>query len=122
MSRPINSLNNNSSIFIDNLSNRRRRARNLLMNINMAHIFPPFLNNIRRIRALLARNNRRPRRRPYNGFDLFVIVVSEEANEEPDYYVIRVVANALWRRSTRVQRNDYIQLAQIVNSNNPNRR
>uniref|UniRef100_U9TWX7 Uncharacterized protein n=1 Tax=Rhizophagus irregularis (strain DAOM 181602 / DAOM 197198 / MUCL 43194) TaxID=747089 RepID=U9TWX7_RHIID len=120
MSRLINSPNNNlSSISINSLSNRRRRARNLLASINMARIFPPFMNNIRRIRTLLAHNNRRPRRRAYNGFDLFVIIVSEEArdhNEGSDCYVIRIVANALWRRSTRFQKNDYIQLAQIVNS------
>ncbi|GBB86816.1 hypothetical protein RclHR1_13250002 [Rhizophagus clarus] len=121
MSRPINSLNNNSSsIPIHSLSNRRRRVRNLLASINMARIFPPFMNNIRRIRTLLSHNDRRPRRRPYHGFDLFVIIVSEEAsnqNEEQDYYTIRIAANFLWRRSTRIQRQDYIRLAQVVNQN-----
>jgi hypothetical protein len=96
-----------------NLSNNRRRRidrANLLAAINVGNIFPPFIYNPRRLRTLLARARRRPRRRDYNGFDLCVVVVSEEArivNGVTDFYVVRSAANSLWRST---QKSDYIQL------------
>src|SRR5437763_15232111 len=112
----------NTTVSISTLPNARRRRHdrdNLLATINVGNIFPPFIYNARRIRTLLARIMQRPRRRDYNGFDLCVVVVSEEARINSgvtDSYIIRSVANTLWRTSTSTQKSDYIQLAHEINN------
>ena len=107
---------------------RRRRSvqerDNILATINTMNIFPPFIYDARRLGTLLnertQQHQQRLRRRDYNGFDLCVVVVTEEVRRTTgvnDVYAIRAAANALWRRSSRVQKQDYIQLAQEINLN-----
>ncbi|CAI2185181.1 19567_t:CDS:1 [Funneliformis geosporum] len=93
---------------------------NLLQQIdsNRNRVFPLHIQNPTRFVTILNNNTNRRARRYYTGFDLFCVVVGEEARNlnETNQIVIRLVANALWRSSDVNDKSRYCILARMINN------